>query len=280
VFVGSKDCDLLNLDEVKQLFEQENPDFVIHLAACVGGLFKNINYKVDMYEKNTLINCNILKCCHDYKVKKVVSCLSTCIFPDKTTYPINEEMLHEGPPHPSNYAYAYAKRMLEVQSRICYEQFGLKYNCVIPTNIYGTNDDFNLETGHVVASLIRKAFETSKTGEDFVVWGDGKQQRDFLFTEDVAKLTLWTLENYFEKEPLIFSNNTPIEIGYVAGLIAKKFGIEKKLVFDTSKPSGQKIRKLSGNKLASIFDFKFTPIEEGISRSVEWFISNYPKVRL
>ena len=116
VFIGSKDYDLTNLKETQQLFEKEHPDYVIHLAAYVGGLFKNIKYKVDMYEKNILINHNVLKCCHDYKVKKVISCLSTCIFPNETTYPINETMLHNGPPHKSNDAYAYAKRMLEIQS--------------------------------------------------------------------------------------------------------------------------------------------------------------------
>ena len=128
--------------------------------------------------------------------------------------------------------------------------------------------------------MIHRAFQASKTGDDFIVWGDGKQQRDFLFTQDVANLTQWALENYFDKEPLIFSSDMPTEIGYAAELIAKKFGIEKKLIFDTSKPSGQKIRKLSGNKLVSINRFKFTSIEDGISESVDWFLNNYPNVRL
>ena len=174
VFLGSKDCDLLNLDNVKQLFEKEKPDCVIHLAACVGGLFKNMNYKVDMYEKNTLINCNILKCCHDYKVKKVVSCLSTCIFPDKTTYPINEEMLHEGPPHSSNYAYAYAKRMLDVQSKTYQEQYGDNFICVIPTNIYGEHDNYSLQDGHVIPALIHKCYLAKQRKEPFTVCGTGK----------------------------------------------------------------------------------------------------------
>ena len=149
VFLSSKDCDLTNLNETQSLFQKHNPDFVIHLASNVGGLFKNMNFKVEMYEKNSLINCNVLKCCHDFHVKKVISCLSTCIFPDKTTYPINEEMLHNGPPHHSNEAYAYAKRMLEVHSKAYQSQYGDNFICIIPTNIYGEHDNYSLEDGHV-----------------------------------------------------------------------------------------------------------------------------------
>ena len=140
IFLSSKDCDLTNLEQTQQMFEDIKPDYVIHLAAFVGGLFRNMNYKVDMYEKNTIMNYNVLKCCHDCGVTKVVSCLSTCIFPNKTSYPINEDMLHNGPPHSSNEAYAYSKRMLEIHSKAYREQYGDKFICVIPTNIYGEND--------------------------------------------------------------------------------------------------------------------------------------------
>ena len=111
VFISSADFDLTKMDDTKRMFETHRPTHVIHLAACVGGLFKNMNQKVDMLEKNMLINFNVVKCSHDYKVEKLISCLSTCIFPDKTTYPINESMLHNGPPHNSNYAYAYANAL-------------------------------------------------------------------------------------------------------------------------------------------------------------------------
>ena len=120
-FLSSKDGDLTNYNETKNIFNKHKPDYVIHLAAYVGGLFRNMNNITDMIEKNLLINLNVLKCCHEFKVKKVINCLSTCIFPDKTTYPINESMLHNGPPHNSNYGYA--KRMLEIQSRAYNESF-------------------------------------------------------------------------------------------------------------------------------------------------------------
>lgn len=126
IFLSSKDCDLTNYTNTFSTFSAFNPDYVIHLAAYVGGLFKNMAYKVDIFEKNIIINTNVLKVCHEIKVKKVISCLSTCIFPDKTTYPIDETMLHNGPPHSSNDAYAYAKRMLDVQSRAYQEQYNYK----------------------------------------------------------------------------------------------------------------------------------------------------------
>jgi len=278
VFVGSKDCDLLNLDNVKQLFEQENPDFVIHLAACVGGLFKNINYKVDMYEKNTLINCNILKCCHDYKVKKVVSCLSTCIFPDKTTYPINEEMLHEGPPHPSNYAYAYAKRMLEVQSKTYQEQYGDNFICVIPTNIYGEHDNYSLQDGHVIPALIHKCYLAKQRQVPFTVCGTGKPLRQFIFSVDLAKLIMWSLLEYNEKESIILSvkESDEISIEQIARLIAREFNYEDNLVFDTSYPDGQYKKTADNSKLLKWNpNFSFTDIGEGINVSVKWFCENY-----
>ena len=161
-FLGSQDADLTSYLETRKIFEKVSPQYVIHLAACVGGLFKNMNYKVDMYEKNILINFNVLKVCHELKVSKVVSCLSTCIFPDKTSYPINENMLHDGPPHDSNDAYAYAKRMLEIQSKAYQQQYNDNFICVIPTNIYGEHDNYSLEDGHVIPSLIHRCYLAKK----------------------------------------------------------------------------------------------------------------------
>ena len=202
IFLSSKDCDLTSYSNTLYTFSSYNPDYVIHLAACVGGLFKNMAYKVDMYEKNILINLNVLKVCHEIKVKKLISCLSTCIFPDKTTYPINETMLHNGPPHTSNDAYAYAKRMLEVQSRAYQEQYGDNFICIIPTNIYGSYDNFNLQDSHVIPGLIHKCYLAKKENKPFVIAGSGTPLRQFIYSEDLAILILWTIENYYEKESI------------------------------------------------------------------------------
>jgi GDP-L-fucose synthase len=281
IFLSSKDCDLTNYTDTFELFSKYEPDCVIHLAACVGGLFKNMKYKVDMFEKNILINTNVLKVCHEFGVKKVVSCLSTCIFPDKTTYPIDEMMLHNGAPHFSNDAYAYAKRMLDVQSRAYQEQYNDNFICVIPTNIYGPHDNFNLQDSHVIPGLIHKCYLAKQMGEPFVIAGTGTPLRQFIYSEDLAILILWALENYSEIEPIILSvpESEEKSINFVATCIAKKFNYEN-LIFDKEKPDGQFKKTANNSKLLErIQNFAFTPIEEGISKTVEWFMANYKNSR-
>lgn len=281
IFLSSKECDLTNYTDTFELFSNYAPDYVIHLAACVGGLFKNMKHKVDMFEKNILINTNVLKICHEIGVKKVVSCLSTCIFPDKTTYPIDETMLHNGAPHFSNDAYAYAKRMLDVQSRAYQEQYNDNFICVIPTNIYGPYDNFNLQDSHVIPGLIHKCYLAKQKGEPFVIAGTGTPLRQFIYSEDLAILILWALENYNEAEPIILSvsENDEKSINFVATCIAKKFNYEN-IIFDKEKPDGQFKKTANNSKLlAKIQNFSFTPIEEGISKTVEWFEENYKNSR-
>jgi GDP-L-fucose synthase len=281
IFLSSTDCDLTSYSNTLYTFSTYNPDYVIHLAACVGGLFKNMAYKVDMYEKNILINMNVLKVCHEIKVKKLVSCLSTCIFPDKTTLSglkINETMLHDGPPHTSNDAYAYAKRMLEVHSRAYQEQYADNFICVIPTNIYGPHDNFHLQDSHVIPGLIHKCYLAKKENKPFIVAGSGTPLRQFIYSEDLAILILWTLENYHDKESIILSvpESDEKSINYVATRIAKEFNYENNMEFDTDKPDGQFKKTADNSKLMNLIEsFIFTPIEEGISKTVYWFVNNY-----
>tara|TARA_B100001248_G_scaffold253060_1_gene229897 strand:- start:439 stop:1371 length:933 start_codon:yes stop_codon:yes gene_type:complete len=282
IFVSSKDCDLTNFEQTFNYFNKYKPDFVIHLAAFVGGLFKNMNYKVDMLEKNLLINFNVLKVCHELKVKKVVSCLSTCIFPDNTTYPINETMLHNGPPHNSNDAYAYAKRMLEIHSKAYQEQYGDNFICVIPTNIYGKNDNYSLEDGHVIPALIHKCYLAKEKGEKFIVKGTGKSLRQFIYSEDLAKLIMWTLENYKEKESIILSVNESDEVSieYIAKQIAKSYNYENMIEFDSSYSDGQYKKTADNNKLLSLYgEFEFKNLALGIEESVSWFNENFNTCR-
>lgn len=282
VFISSKDCDLTDIKETFKFFDFIKPDYVIHLAAYVGGLFKNMKYKVDMYEKNTLINYNVLKCSHDTGVKKVISCLSTCIFPDKTSYPINEKMLHDGPPHFSNYAYAYSKRMLEIHSKAYQEQFGDNFICVIPTNIYGENDNYSLEDGHVIPALIHKCYLAKEKGEKFIVKGSGKPLRQFIYSLDLARLMMWVLESYHEKESIILSVNEKDEISIedVATMIAKEFDYQHMIVFDDAFSDGQFKKTADNSKLMKLNpDFEFTNMNKGIHNSVQWFVTNYNDCR-
>ena len=274
IYISSKDFNLSIIDETIKMFEQYNPNYVIHLAACVGGLYKNMNNKVEMLEKNLMINYNVVKCSHDYKVEKLISCLSTCIFPDKVTYPINESMLHEGPPHHSNDAYAYAKRMLEIHCKAYRENFGDNFICVTPTNIYGPHDNFDLENGHVLPALIHKCYLAKKNNINFVIRGSGSPLRQFIYSEDLAELILIILESDENDDNIILSvpEKDEVSIKEIGTFIAQSFDYENNIVFDKSFSDGQYKKTVSVEKLLNkVNDFKFTNIKDGIERTVRWF---------
>jgi len=276
IFVSSKDYNLLHLEETRKMFETFNPDYVIHLAGCVGGLYKNMNNKVDMLEKNLMINYNVIKSAHDFHVKKLIACLSTCIFPDETDYPIDEDMLHNGPPHNSNYTYAYAKRMLEIHCRAYKEQFDDDFVCITPTNVYGTYDNFDLENGHVLPSLIHKCYLAKKEDVPFIIRGSGKPLRQFIYSEDLAKLILFILETKESIDNIILSvsENDEVSIEEVARLIAKKYDYEHRVAFDTSYSDGQYKKTVTNKKLTQLIgDFTFTSMKDGINKTVDWFVS-------
>jgi GDP-L-fucose synthase len=187
-------------------------------------------------------------------------------------------MLHNGPPHPSNFGYAYAKRMLDVQSRAIATQYGLNYSCVIPTNIYGPKDNFSLKTGHVIPSLIHKCYLAKRDNTDFVVWGSGKPLREFIYSQDVGKLVQLLLNIPFDS--VILSPSEEVSIGRVAEIIANAMGFKGKIVYDTTKSDGQFRKPTCNNKLRSLIpDFNFTPLEEGIQFTVDWFKENYQTCR-
>jgi len=277
IYISSKDFNLSIMDETIKMFEQYNPNYVIHLAACVGGLYKNMNNKVEMLEKNLMINYNVVKCSHDYKVEKLISCLSTCIFPDKVTYPINESMLHEGPPHHSNDAYAYAKRMLEIHCRSYRENFGDNFICVTPTNIYGPHDNFDLENGHVLPALIHKCYLSKKNNIDFIIKGSGSPLRQFIYSEDLGRLILILLESDKNDDNIILSvpEKDEVSIKDIGTFISQSFDYENHIVFDTSFSDGQYKKTVSAEKLLTLVnDFKFTNIKDGIEKTIRWFEKN------
>jgi GDP-L-fucose synthase len=278
--LSTKDVDLRNWESTISLFKHFKPSEVVHCAARVGGLGGNMNHKGEFFYDNTMINTNVLEACRQVGVKKVVSFLSTCVFPNDVKYPLTENKIHLGEPHDSNYPYAYSKRMLDVQSRAYNEQYGTNYVCVIPTNIYGPNDNFDIQNGHVLPSLIHKCYLAKKNNTDFVVWGSGNPLREFIYSEDVGKLTEWVLNNYNEQEPIIFSTSEEISVGKLAEMVVYYIGYKGKIVFDDSKPDGQFRKPSDNSKLLSYLpDFKFTPIEEGVEKTIQWFLTNYENIR-
>ncbi|EWM25919.1 GDP-L-fucose synthetase [Nannochloropsis gaditana] len=282
VFLSSKDGDLRDKAQTYAIFEKHRPAYVVHLAALVGGLFRNMAQKVEFYRENMLINDNVMEACKDFKVEKLVSCLSTCIFPDKTTYPIDETMIHNGPPHASNEGYAYAKRMLDVMSRCYKEEYGCNFTSIIPTNIYGPHDNFNIQDGHVIPGLVHKCYLAEQAGTDFTIWGSGKPLRQFIYSRDLAELIIWTMREYHSADPLILSvgEEDEVSIGTLAETVAKAMEFKGNVVFDTSKADGQYKKTASNLKLRSLRpDFRFTSIEEGLEKTCAWFKENYATAR-
>jgi GDP-L-fucose synthase len=248
----------------------------------VGGLFKNMKYKLDFLRENMLMNDNILWQSKEFNVKKVVSCLSTCIFPDDTTYPIDETMVHNGPPHDSNFGYAYGKRMIDVYNHAYNEQYGCHFTSVIPTNIFGPHDNYELEGSHVLPGLTHKCYLAKKNNTPFVVWGSGKPLRQFIYSRDLAKLFIWTLREYEEIDPIILSvgEKDEVSIKDVADSIVKAMDFQGEYAFDSTKADGQYKKTASNEKLMKyIPDFEFTPFDVAIKESVEWFKENYDTLR-
>lgn len=282
--ISSKDCDLTDFSKTDDLIRAysmfNNVDSIIHAAARVGGVGDNMEHQGAFFFQNASMNTNIIEASRRNGIKKLICFLSTCVFPDKVEYPLDHTKIHLGPPHSSNYGYAYAKRMAEIQIRAYREEYGLNYTCVIPTNIYGPNDNFNLESGHVVPMLIHKCYNAIRQNKPFEVWGSGKPLREFIFSKDVAKLTEWVLENYEEEEPLILSTSYETSIEELVLLIADTMNFKGQIIWQTSKPEGQ-FRKPSDNSkiISCLPDFQFTKLEDGIKETVEWFVSNYENSR-
>ena len=278
--ISSSDVDLRNTLEVDNFFKKTNFDGIIHCAAKVGGVGSNIKYKGEFFYDNIMMNTNVIEQARKYKIKNLVTFLSTCVFPNDVKYPLTEKKIHLGPPHFSNDAYAYAKRMSDIQIRAYKEQYDLNYKSVIPTNIYGPNDNYNIENGHVIPSLIHKCYLARENKTDFTIWGSGKPLREFIFSQDVAKLTEWVLENYTENEPIILSTSDEISIKEVVDIIIEIMNFKGSVKWDSSKPDGQ-FRKPSDNSKIKNYlpNFKFTPIYEGLKETIEYFEKNYNLIR-
>ncbi|KAE8414361.1 hypothetical protein BDV36DRAFT_9357 [Aspergillus pseudocaelatus] len=286
IFLSSADGDLRNYDETNAIFAKHKPTHVIHLAARVGGVYENSRRMADFVRDNVSIDQNVLRVCQARNVEKVVSCLSTCIFPDKTTYPITEEMLHDGPPHASNYGYAHAKRLLHILSLAYRQQYGCRFTCVIPTNLYGPNDNFS-EGCHFIPGIIKRVASVMEKGEDgprstLVVPGSGRALRQFLYSRDLAKMLIWALWNYDAPEPLIVSPdpNQEVSIKDVVSLVSELSGFGGPIEWDTRWTDGQ-LRKTADNaKMRSVMkDFEFTALEQGLRETIAWYNANQGRIR-
>jgi GDP-L-fucose synthase len=281
VFSVGRNWDLRSPEQTERLFSDLKPNYVFHLAAKVGGLMANVKNNGAFFNENVLINTNVLN--QALKTNsKVCSVLSTCIYPNKATYPLTEDQLHDGPPHESNFGYAYAKRMLEVHSRAYRQQYGAQFICAIPNNMYGENDNFDLEQSHVVPAVIRKLFEAKINKlQAITFWGDGSALREFTYAEDIAKDLIWLMENYNEEKPVNIGNTEELSIKDLILACKDILQYPGDILWDISKPNGQYRKPTSTMYFESLLSKKrtYTDLRFGLNQTIEWFKRNYPNIR-
>jgi GDP-L-fucose synthase len=282
-FLSSKDCDLTNRYETQCYFQNGCFDYVIHLAANVGGLYKNMNKGIEMFSDNIKINENVLEACKRYSVNRGIFVLSSCIYtPEPSKFPMDESMIHEGPPHPSNEGYAYAKRMLELQCRQYNKKFNTKYMCLIPVNLYGPYDNFRNGDAHVIPDLMARFHKDKINDDESIVFGTGEPLRQFLYAKDFAKLILNVLLDNTNIQSMICCNDE-VKISKMVDVLSETMEMDKeKMSFDVDMPNGCMRKTVSNEKLKSIYpDFKFTSLKDGLRETYNWFKNNYPNnVRL
>jgi len=281
VTVGSRDYDLRSRSETEKMMKDHSPEAIIHLAARVGGVKGNTDYVCDFFYDNIMINTNVLQAASDYSVKKLVSLLSTCVYPDVVSYPLTEDQVHKGEPHKSNFGYAYAKRMLDVHSRALRKQYGCNFICAIPNNLYGPFDNFDLNNGHVIPAIIRKIYEAKRFGNEPVFWGSGKTLREFTYSYDISKILLHLIDNYDSDELVNIGKVGEDSICNIVEKVCEILEYHGEARWNISKPEGQH-RKPSCNKRLIDTGWKnefYTSIDKGLELTCEWFINNYPDVR-
>ena len=270
--------DLADEEAVRNFFAQEKPAVVVFAAAKVGGIKANSDFPVEFLLDNLRIQNNIIRAAHDSGVRKLLFLGSSCIYPKLAPQPIPESALLTGPLEPTNEAYAIAKiagvRLCQAFSR----EYGANFISAMPTNLYGPNDNFDLQTSHVLAALLRKAYEAKKSGaRELVVWGTGTPHREFLHVDDCASACLYLLEKYDSPEIINVGCGEDISIRELAELICDVVGFEGELSWDKTKPDGTPRKLLDVSKLRALGWTPTIPLRDGIARTYDWFLKNVAK---
>jgi len=271
----SSELDLRHQDSVNRFFENNRPEYVFLAAAKVGGIMANNIYRGEFLYDNLMIEANIIQAAHQYGVKKLMFLGSSCIYPKMAPQPLKEEYLLEGPLEQTNEPYAIAKIAGIKLSEAYRDQYGCNFISVMPTNLYGKGDNYDLEKSHVLPALIRKFHEAKTKGDKTVtVWGTGSPKREFLYADDLAEACIYLMENYDGREFVNIGTGEDLSIKELAGLVSKVVGFEGEIVFDTSKPDGTPRKLMDVSKLHSMGWKHSIELPEGIKLSYEDFLSN------
>ena len=269
----SKEYDLVNNDVCKRLYKDAKPDVVIHLAVQVGGIGANIKNPGKFFYDNLMMGVQMIEQGRQYGLEKFVAVGSICSYPKFTPVPFKEDDFWNGYPEETNAPYGLAKKMLLVQAQAYRQQYGFNAIYLLPVNLYGPGDNFDLDSSHVIPALIRKCFEANLRGNtEIVVWGTGKATREFFYVKDAAEGILLAAEKYNKPEPVNLGGGVEISIRDLVDLIVQLTGFKGNVVFDTTKPDGQPRRCLDTSRAEEEFGFKAkTSFEEGLRKTIEWY---------
>ena len=267
------DYDLTVPSDAEQLFADAQPDLVFHLAAEVGGIGANMANPARYWYANLMMGTHVLEQSRRAELEKLVLVGTICSYPKFAPVPFREDDLWDGYPEETNAPYGVAKKALLVGAQAYREQYGLNTAFLLPVNLYGPRDNFDLQSSHVIPALIRKMFEAQERGEgEVVLWGDGSPTREFLYVEDCAEALWLASQRYDGPEPVNLGTGEEISIRELAEVIADKTGFGGEIVWDTSKPNGQPRRRLDVSRAEERFGFRArTPFSEGIERTVAWY---------
>jgi GDP-L-fucose synthase len=254
---------------------------IIHLAAHVGGIGANREHPAEFFYDNLIMGVELMHQAYKRGVGKFIAIGTVCAYPKFTPVPFKEEDLWMGYPEETNAPYGLAKKMLLVQAQSYRQQYGFNTIYLLPVNLYGPRDNFNLESSHVIPALIRKAIEAKERGEkELLVWGDGTPTREFLYVEDAADGIVSAAEKYDGSEPVNLGSGYEISIKDLTEMIVRQTGFEGKLVWQTDKPNGQPRRGLDVSRAKEYFGWSAqVPFEEGMRRTIEWFKENRSKIK-
>jgi GDP-L-fucose synthase len=274
VFVPrSRDYDLVKAEDVARLLDEARPEMVIHLAAVVGGIGHNQKNPGRFFYENLMMGTQLIEQSRLRAVKKFVALGTVCAYPKFTPVPFREDDIWNGYPEETNAPYGLAKKMMLVQSQSYREQYGFNSIYLLPANLYGPFDNFDLETSHVIPALIRKCIEARREGRESIdVWGSGDVSREFLYVEDCADGILRAAEMYDEADPVNIGTGREIMIRDLVELIARLTGFEGQIHWQTERPNGQPRRGLDVTRALEKFGFRAqTSLEDGLRRTINWF---------
>jgi GDP-L-fucose synthase len=272
----SREYDLRDRDAILRLYETARPHVVIHLAGIVGGIGANRANPGRFFYGNAIMGIQLMEYARLAGVEKFVAIGTICAYPKFTPVPFKEDDLWNGYPEETNAPYGLAKKMMLVQAQAYREQYGFDAIYLLPVNLYGPRDNFDLETSHVIPALIRKCVEACERGESQVVlWGDGSPSREFLYVEDAAEGILLAAERYDGNQPVNLGADEETTIAALAQMVAAAVGFKGEIVWDASKPNGQPRRRLDVTRAQQLFGFRASqPLHEGIAKTVAWYLAN------